>query len=206
MTKRGRLIVFEGADEVGKTTLAAATTASLRQQGADVISLAFPGAEPGTLGAHIYQLHHTPKAFGVETLSPESIQLLHIASHLDSLRRTILPALQEGKTVVMDRFWWSTMVYGIVAGADPATLEKMISIEKARWGKVLPEVVILVKRSGPLKPVENLPEWHWIQKEYAALAKHENGRHEVVTISNEGDLSTAIHCVEFALGLSLIHI
>src|ERR1035437_6266990 len=111
MRTRGRLIVFEGPDEVGKTTLAEAAIAALREQGEKVLSAAFPGNIPGTLGEFIYRLHHAPRDFGVQQIGPESLQMLHIAAHLDAIDRIIMPALNAGTSVILDRFWWSTLIY-----------------------------------------------------------------------------------------------
>ena len=56
--ERGRLIVFEGADKVGKTTLIEEFTSRLRESGVSSDHLAFPGKQPGTLGRLVYDLHH----------------------------------------------------------------------------------------------------------------------------------------------------
>ena len=185
MNLPGKLIVFEGADEVGKSTLVAALESCLRSRGDDVLSVAFPGREPGTLGAHVYKLYHQPEAFDVGYLSPESIQLLHIASHLDVIHRTILPALLAGKTVILDRFWWSTLVYGIAAGGDRTTLEQMIVIEKAQWGKVQPAIVFFLARESPLQKVPDLAAWHRHQAAYQTLVEREMEHHPVTSIANE---------------------
>ena len=199
MTTPGRLIVFEGPDEVGKTTLVDAAVVALRAQGEEVLSLAFPGHEAGTLGAHVYRLHHAPGDFDLKHLAPASLQLLHIAAHIDALDRTILPALARGTTVVLDRFWWSTLVYGSVAGADRSTLEQMVALERSRWGQHLPEIVFLVQRRQPLKPVLDLAAWQRVTREYTALAKRENGRQRVVTIRNEDDLASVMERVRRAI-------
>lgn len=52
MTQRpaqGRLIVFEGLDDVGKTTLAECLIARLNEADIPCKLLAFPGREPGSL-------------------------------------------------------------------------------------------------------------------------------------------------------------
>ena len=199
MSTPGRLIVFEGPNEVGKTTLVDAAVTALRARGGEVVSLAFPGHEAGTLGALVYQLHHAPGEFGLKDLAPASLQLLHIAAHIDALDRTILPALARGKTVVLDRFWWSTLVYGSVAGADRSILEQMVAMEKGRWAQHRPEVVFLVQRRQPLKPVPDFLIWGRVAREYAALAKRENVHQRVIRIYNEDNLANAIKRVQRAI-------
>ena len=75
----GRLIVFEGPDGVGKSTLAAKLTDRLRKTGVPCKYMAFPGRQPGSLGRLVYDLHHDAHGFGLNEFSPTSLQLLHIA-------------------------------------------------------------------------------------------------------------------------------
>src|SRR5262245_56005624 len=93
MSTPGRLIVFEGPDSVGKSTLAREVAAVLGGRGTPCDLLAFPGREPGTLGHHVHQLHHDPRRFGVAGIPPASLQLLHVAAHVDAVANRILPAL-----------------------------------------------------------------------------------------------------------------
>ena len=110
MSKRGKLFVLEGPDGVGKSTLAHTLTEYLNAKGIPCDYFAFPGREAGTLGRHIYDFHHNPIQFGVKLVNPASVQVLHIAAHLDTIERNILPTLEKGRSIVLDRFWWSTWV------------------------------------------------------------------------------------------------
>ena len=96
MTERpaqGRLIVFEGLDGVGKSTLAQHLTSRLREVGIPCRFLAFPGRESGTLGRLVYDLHHDAPRLGVSDVNSTSLQVLHIAAHIDAIEGEILPAL-----------------------------------------------------------------------------------------------------------------
>ena len=183
-TIKGRLYVFEGADGCGKTTLANRLARWLSEQGLAVELLAFPGREAGTLGQHINILHHDPAAFGIKELFPASLQLLHVAAHLDTIERRIRPALAAGRTVVLDRYWWSTWVYGRVAGAAAETLEAMIAIERAHWAGDHPDAVFLVSRHAPLK-AEKVTQWRAHVAEYLALASREANNSPVFHVANE---------------------
>jgi hypothetical protein len=192
MSTLGKLIVFEGPDGVGKSTLAAAAGRALEGRGVACDVLAFPGREPGTLGWHIYQLHHDAGRFGVAAIPAASLQLLHVAAHLDTVSRRIRPALQTGRWVVLDRFWWSTFVYGLVAGVRTETLDAMIAVEKAEWGDMTPAMAFLVRRGRPLRDGEPLDLWQKLVPPYHKLALAEQARHPVCMLDNEGTVEDAV--------------
>ena len=104
-TGRGKLIVFEGADGIGKSVLSQRVAEHLRNNGVSCALLAFPGLEAGTLGRLVYELHHNAAKHGVEAIDPTSMQVLHIAAHIDAIEQKIRPALDSGTWVVLDRFW-----------------------------------------------------------------------------------------------------
>ena len=87
MTKRGNLIVIEGADGVGKSTITAALVDRLRKVGLSSHAHAFPGNAPGTFGSLVYRLHHEGAALGVGKIAPVALQAAHIAAHLDAIER-----------------------------------------------------------------------------------------------------------------------
>jgi len=134
----GRLIVFEGGDGIGKSHLAKELSSFLHSSGIPVTQLSFPGRREGSLGNLVYSVHHRPAEFGIQTMTTLGLQALHIAAHLDEIASIILPALNSGTWVVLDRFWWSTWVYGVHGGADRSCLELLIEAEKQAWGGVRP--------------------------------------------------------------------
>ena len=188
---RGTLYVFEGPDGVGKTELSRRFAAKLQAAGIPCEHLSFPGRDDGTLGKHVYELHHDPTQHGVASVSPTSLQLLHIAAHVDSIESRILPALRLGRSVVLDRFWWSTKVYGLASGVARRTLNTMIDIELAAWGGVKPTALYLVRRHAPLRP-ESLDHWQRCRELYEALAEEEGRRYSVRCIDNDGSIDEAL--------------
>jgi thymidylate kinase len=162
----------------------------LQDLGLTTSLLSFPGREPGTLGNHVYDLHHDPEKFGVKSLDPGALQLLHVAAHVDAIQTRIRPLLLAGHQVVLDRFWWSTFVYGEVAGVPARMLEGMITAERAAWGAIVPDVLFLVTRAIPLRnePSELWPRW---RDAYAALAKREQELYRVIVVDNSDDICTA---------------
>lgn len=114
--KRGLFITFEGVDGVGKTTQAErlrdylTQTTSLQDyldvQRPTVLSTAEPGGT--SLGESVRDLLLAPDGPHIgrraETLLYEADRAQHVAE-------TIKPALEEGATVVCDRFTDSTIAY-----------------------------------------------------------------------------------------------
>jgi len=184
MTTLGRLIVFEGPDGVGKSSISAAVTENLRLQGEPARRLTFPGNEPGTLGRLVYEVHHHPARFDVAALTTASKQALHIAAHLDAIEHQIVPLLRTNEHVLLDRYWWSTWVYGAVGGVDKRVLRRLIDVELAQWGKIKPALVILLRRGTPIDREHHAEEWQAIRSEYDLLADRERMRYRVLIVDN----------------------
>lgn len=194
----GKLYVFEGPDGVGKTELSVRFTSLLEEQGVRAKRLGFPGMDEGTLGKLVHNLHHAPESFNVRSMAPASLQLLHVAAHLDGIENTILPALRTGTTVVLDRFWWSTRVYGLAAGASKRLLDAMIDVELAAWGPVTPTVIFLIKRRTPLRP-EPEAIWRKWTELYERLSTQEQRKTPVIEIDNNASLADAVRQLRIAL-------
>ncbi len=185
MTEYGKLIVFEGPDGVGKSSLIAQCHAQLQQTGVSVEVMSFPGREPGTLGAHIYQLHHQHHStYGIEQIDPASLQLLHVAAHMDAITQRIRPALQAGTHVILDRYWWSTWVYGAASGVQTTTLDMMVNLERQHWADILPSVVFLLQANMPWRHGESVERFHALRSLYTQLAQQERNRYLVRVIDN----------------------
>lgn len=183
----GRLFVFEGPDGVGKTTFTRAFGAHLTQRGHDVLPLSFPGQVPGSLGELVYRVHHDDGPLRVKDISMLAKQALHVAAHIDAIDRQIVPALRRGQTVLLDRYWWSAWVYGIIGGCDRRQLLALIEAERAAWGKIHPTLAILLRRRTPIDREDALPYWHQLATEYGRVATRESRLHPVSVIDNVGD-------------------
>ena len=184
---RGKLIVFEGSHGVGKSTLAEQLTDRLRATGVACERLAFPGRQPGSLGRLVYDLHHDTRGQGLRELNPTSLQLLHIAAHVDAIEGHILPALRTGAWIILDRFWWSTWVYGAAFGVPDRSLEAMIELERLHWGKIKPDVLFLVERDS-----RTPDEGDGLQDRYRELANREQFHSRVVTLHNDSSVEDAL--------------
>ena len=192
MAEPGRLIVFEGPDGVGKSAIAEALTSAIGRRGVRCERLSFPGRDEGSLGRHIYELHHDPGRFGIPRLTPESLQLLHIAAHLDAISSRIVPTIHAGFWIVLDRYWWSTWVYETPAGGDRKTLDAMIEVERAAWKGIVPTPAFLVHRSEPYRPEGTLDRWREIASAYDELPRAEMRHYPVQILENDSPLDDAL--------------
>ena len=188
----GRLYVFEGPDGAGKTTLAGRVVSHFQAQGKNCVGLSFPGSEEGTLGALVYSIHHNPEQFGLNHWNPTSMQLLHVAAHIEAIERRLLPDLWAGRTIVLDRFWWSTWVYGKASGIREETLKTMIDIERFCWGSTVPAALFLVVGSGPKRQEEDQDAWSTHLRLYRELATVESERYPVHEVSNDSSIEETL--------------
>lgn len=190
----GNLFIFEGPDGVGKTTIVQALKDKL---GGDAFEfLSFPGREEGTLGHAIYRLHHSPEDFGIRVMSELARQALHVAAHIDAIETRIRPWIAEGRNVVLDRFWWSTIVYGSIGGVEHQALIDLVAAEQIVWGEIKPAIAFLIDRDSPIDRKEDPAYWQRLRSSYARLAARESRRYKVCTVSNTGTVADSIAIVE----------
>ncbi|MEI6638340.1 MAG: dTMP kinase [Chlorobium sp.] len=117
------LITFEGIDGAGKSTQIAKLVNFLTNEGVDVLSLREPGGTPAAEKIRTILLDNAHK------VTPVGELLLFSASRAELVQDVIKPALQEGRTVILDRFFDSTTAYqGYGRGIDLALLQSIISL------------------------------------------------------------------------------
>ncbi len=108
----GKLIVFEGIDGTGKTTQLALLARHLCRKGYTVVTTREP--TEGTYGKQIRELY-----LDRESCSREEELELFLADRREHVDSLILPALREGKIVLCDRYYLSTVAYQGAVGFDP---------------------------------------------------------------------------------------
>lgn len=104
MSKRGKFIVFEGLDGSGKTTQANNLVKRLNSLGINSIYTKEPteSIPGGAARSAIYKK---------TILEMESIALLFLADRVEHVTGDILPALEQGRTIVCDRYYLSNVAY-----------------------------------------------------------------------------------------------
>lgn len=192
--RAGQLIVFEGPDGIGKSTVLKQIAAQIEQDRRAVRRESFPGSGSGSLGALVYGLHHESSRHGVDGISPLALQALHIAAHLDAIETTILPALQAGEMVLLDRFWWSAWVYGTAAKANEAALELLIQAEQAVWRDRNPDAVFLMMRSQAFRAEHDPAQFGQYLELYQEISRRERDRYPVFVVENN-NLDEAVNFI-----------
>lgn len=101
---KGKFIVFEGLDASGKTTQANNLAKRLNSLGIPCAYTKEPTESlPGGIArSAIYKKTH---------LHNDSIALLFLADRIEHITSDILPALNEGRTVISDRYYLSNIAY-----------------------------------------------------------------------------------------------
>ncbi|HON37730.1 MAG TPA: dTMP kinase [Deltaproteobacteria bacterium] len=103
------IISFEGGEGVGKSTHVKILCAHLEQHGLPWLSFREPGGSPFCEGIRGLFFHK-----GLDTITE---LLLILASRRENIVKLVLPALEQGKIVIIDRFIDSTLVYqGVLGG------------------------------------------------------------------------------------------
>ena len=137
--RRGKLIVLEGAEGVGKTTQIRRLGETLSARGVEYVTVREPGGTP--IGDAIRRLLLDP---GPE-LSSRAEALLFMASRAELVEEIVRPALDRGAVVVADRFFLSTYAYQIAGRGLPDT--EVTAANRFATGGLVPDLTILLRLS-----------------------------------------------------------
>jgi len=110
------LIAIEGIDGAGKTTQTKILKKELEKRGYDVIRLSEP--TKGKWGKKIKELSTRGK-----TPSAKELFKLFFLDRKEDVNKNIIPALKKGQTVILDRYYMSSVAYQGAGGLDPAFIE-----------------------------------------------------------------------------------
>src|SRR5690606_19330608 len=132
----GCFVVVEGPDGAGKSTLVAALSARMREQGVDHLAVREPGGTP------------VAEALRSELLSDgrkweAGAELLYmVTARADLVAKVIRPALDAGKVVISDRYDLSTLAYQGAGRGLPA--EQVRWVNAVATGGLRPDVTLVL--------------------------------------------------------------
>ena len=186
MKNKGYFISFEGIDGSGKSTQIQKLAKFLKGRDFDVVITREPGGSKG--GEEIRNLLLQGN---VDRWSAETEILLFTAARRDHLEQIILPALEEGKIVICDRFTDSTRMYQGMRGVNLRNLVDTLNEKVIKFDPDLTIVIdinpeISLKRAKSRKTVEERFEDFGadlqmkMRKGFLELAKEFSNRIEVV--------------------------
>ena len=113
----GCLVVVEGIDGTGKTTLARNIYHRLKNKEFPVIFTFEP--TDGPWGRMLRRSFSAPGR-----LTPEEELELFLKDRKEHVKKIIRPSLEQKKIVVCDRYYFSTMAYQGARGLDPEAIRK----------------------------------------------------------------------------------
>jgi dTMP kinase len=122
-------IVFEGIDGSGKSTQAHLLANLFKSRGIDFVLTREPSG--GKIGKRLRSLS--------VRLSPEEEFTLFLEDRVDHVRTLIAPALEAGKHVICDRYYYSSAAYQGSQGLDPVGI-----LKKNQSLALVPDIVFLI--------------------------------------------------------------
>jgi len=183
---RGKFITIEGGEGVGKSTNIAYVKSLLEEKGIDCIVTREPGGTPLAEEIREVLLKHRE-----ERVVSETELLLMFAARAQHLYQLILPAINEGKWVISDRFTDATYAYQSGGRGVPA--EQVALLEKFVQKDFRPSITLLLdapvevgmtraRERGKLDRFEEERSafFNKVRKNYLERAKAEPGRFKII--------------------------
>ena len=131
-----KFIVVEGSEGVGKSTQIKTIKSFLEEHKIEYIVTREPG---GTSFGESIRSIILDQNNDTDNLTDS---LLFYASRYENYNKIILPALKNGKTVICDRFHYSTFVYQGIVG-DDELVKKVHNIFDAIFSKSIDHIIYL---------------------------------------------------------------
>ena len=134
---KGFFITFEGIDGSGKSTQIKLLNKYLVDRGFDVVLTREPGGT--ALGDEIRDILLNPKNKG---MSARAETMLFEASRAQLVEKVIRPALENGKIVICDRFFDSTIAYqGAARGLG---IKEILDLSLWASAGLVPDITFLI--------------------------------------------------------------
>jgi len=133
----GLSITFEGPDGSGKSTQIRLLADRLRIAGYGILESVEPGGTP--IGKKIRQILLDPEN---QELCPTTELLLMFAARAQNVEQWIIPALEEGRIVLSDRFTDSTIAYqGVGRGLG---IDTVLAVDRIACHGVVPDLTLVI--------------------------------------------------------------
>jgi dTMP kinase len=183
---RGWLISLEGLDGVGKTTQIERLGQWLRGRGVEVLSVREPGGTPFGETLRELVLHR------VEAASPMAEFLVFASARAELMDSLVLPALNRGSVVLMDRFVDSSVAYQ--AFGHGLNVEAVQTVNRIATGGRQPDWTIWLKGEPFTNTASDRMEqrdqayFSRVQAGYAWLVQQEPERWTVIDCHQNPDI------------------
>ena len=186
-----RFITFEGGEGCGKSTVLKTIKERLKSEGVSVVLTREPGGTPIAEQIRNVILDKANTAMDGRTEA-----LLYAASRRQHLVEKIWPALQEGKTVLCDRYLDSSLAYQ--GGARGLGIDEVLSINLFATEGTYPDLTLLFdlepeqglariaanqNREVNRLDLEKLDFHHQVRNNFLALAKRYPDRYVIIDAS-----------------------
>ena len=133
----GRLITVEGLDGAGKTTLVAGLTRELAARGRELLVLREPGGVE--LSERIRLLVKDPEL----SVDPRAEALLYAAARAQLVAGELVPLLESGQWVLLDRFVDSSLAYQ--GGGRGLGIGAIRTLNELATGGLAPDRTLLLR-------------------------------------------------------------
>lgn len=186
MKRKGLLITLEGGEGVGKTTQVVQLKEHLIQAGRDVVVLREPGGT--TISEQIREVVLSNKNVGMAYTTEV---LLFQAARAQIYREIVLPSLELGKIVIMDRSRDSSVVYqGMVRGFGVEIVEQLNDISTK---KTYPDITFLLDAPVEVGLGRRMSLDGANRIDYEAKDFHEKVRQAYLEVANNDIKKNSIH-------------
>lgn len=168
---RGTFIVLEGPDGAGTTKHSVILADRLKNEGRMVLRTFEPTDGPIGSAIRLDLQNHVAS-------SPLALQRRFCEDRAWHLHAAIEPALARGATVISDRYFHSTIAYGLAMGVDRRELDAMnkLFIRPDKTLFLLPSFAVLQERMGrraQTDALEKVELQRKVYENYQILAKED---------------------------------
>jgi len=168
-----RFIVLEGLDGSGKSTQLSLLSHKMTKQGLLHIATRQPSDGPaGTL---------VREALYTNAMENETLALLFAADRYQHVKKTVAPALNQGKHVLCDRYYYSNLVY---QAGDAEALTRLMAYNQVVMEENRPDIVLFLD-VAPEECMRRLQSREDASSIYENLARLKEDRNRFANVFNK---------------------